>query len=501
MFDTWNYLILIVYMLVLVAVGLRFSGRQKSTEDYFLGGRSLPWLAVGMSMFASITSASSFIGIPGVAYRENIALIVLGFTSPVVVPFLVYIFYPFYRNLGVTTTYEYIDRRYGRPARYTVSGLFCLARLGWLGVVIYSPSLALSVVTGMNLSLCILLIGSIATAYAMLGGISAVIWTDVLQFIMLVGGAIWVGVSLVQEVPGGYSGIMEIASSTSRLDIWEGGLDPFQMTGIAVVISYFFQLMQDYGTDQVAVQRLLTIKDLKGMAKAAFFNSLSDLFIVVLLLFVGTGLFAYFHTFPERLSADVSGDQILPYYIVHALPTGVSGLLLAAIFAAAMSSVDSGVNSLATVIVNDFVKPRRRQAVADQKDLKLARILTAAIGGFALITAFYAVTVGQVLKASQAFLGMFAAPILALFMLGMLTRRTHFRGWLVGLVLAVAASVWVQNFTAVHFIYYFPFCFGICAGVGYLASVVMSGPRPDPELVLWGRGKTVAVSRDSTPQS
>ena len=121
MFDAWNYLILIVYMLVLVAVGLRFSGRQKSTEDYFLGGRNLPWLAVGMSMFASITSASSFIGIPGIAYRENIALIVLGFTSPVVVPFLVYIFYPFYRNLGVTTTYEYIDRRYGRPARYTVS--------------------------------------------------------------------------------------------------------------------------------------------------------------------------------------------------------------------------------------------------------------------------------------------------------------------------------------------------------------------------------------------
>ena len=288
MFDTWNYLILIVYMAVLVAIGLRFSGRQKSTKDYFLGGRNLPWLAVGMSMFASITSASSFIGIPGIAYRENVALIFLGFTSPVVVPFLVYIFYPFYRNLGVTTTYEYIDRRYGRPARYAVSGLFCLARLGWLGVVIYSPSLALSVVTGMNLSLCLLLIGTIATAYAMLGGISAVIWTDVLQFIMLVGGATWVGVSLVQEVPGGYSGIMEIASTTSRLHIWEGGLDPFQMTGIAVVISYFFQLMQDYGTDQVAVQRLLTIKDLKGMAKAAFFNSLSDLFIVALLLFVGT---------------------------------------------------------------------------------------------------------------------------------------------------------------------------------------------------------------------
>ena len=495
MFDTWNYIILFVYMAVLIGIGLRFSGKQKSTEDYFLAGRRMPWLVVGMSMFASITSASSFMGLPGLAYRENVAFIVVGFLSPVVVPFLIWIFYPFYRNLRITTTYEYIGRRFGRGARFVGSGLFCLARLGWLGVVIYSPSLALSVVTGMNLWLAILLIGTVATAYAMLGGIAAVIWTDVLQFMMLVGGAIWVAVTLIMEVPGGWLGIMEIAGDAGHLHIWEGGIDLFRMTGLAVMISYFFQLMQDYGTDQLSVQRLMTIKDSRGMAKAAVFNSLCDLVVVSLLLFVGTGIFAYFHAFPERLIGDLSGDRILPYYIVHALPVGVSGLLIAAIFAAAMSSVDSGVNSLATVIVNDFVKPLRRTAGEERKDLKLARLLTLAIGSLALGTASYVVVIGEILKAATSFLSLFAGPILSLFLLGMLTKRAHFRGWLLGLIPAMAASIWVQNWTAVHFLFYFPFCFGISFGLGYLASFLMSGPTAEPELTLWGRRRAARVSK------
>ena len=455
MFDTLNYIILVVYMAVLVGIGLWFSGKQKGTEDYFLAGRRMPWLPVGMSMYASLTSASAIMGISGLAYRENIAFVVEGFLSVIVLPFLVWIFYPFYRNLAVTTTYEYIDHRYGRSARFAVSGLFCLARLGWLGVVIYSPSLVLSVVTGMNLWLAIFLVATIATAYAMLGGISAVIWTDVFQFVVLVGGALWVAVTLILEVPGGWSGIMEIAGDTGRLHIWEGGIDPFRMTGWAVAISYFFLLMQDYGTDQLIVQRLMTIRDFRGMVKAALFNSFTDLFVVSLLLFVGTGIFAYFHTFPQHLGADIAGDRILPYYIVQVLPAGVSGMLIAAIFAAAMSSVDSGVNSLATVIVNDFVKPLRRKVATDQKDLKLARFLTLAIGALAIGAASYAVAVGEILKAATSFISLFGGPILALFLLGMLTRRAHFRGWLAGSTPAVAASVWLQTWTEVHFIYYF----------------------------------------------
>ena len=154
-FSGINLFILVVYLLALVWVGLRLAGKQNTTEDFFLGGRRMPWLAVAVSMFASLTSASSFLGVPGTAYRENISMVVIGLMSPVVAPILILLFYPFYRKLKVTTAYEYINYRYGESARMCVAGLFCLARLGWLGVVIYSPSLALSVMIGIDLYLSI----------------------------------------------------------------------------------------------------------------------------------------------------------------------------------------------------------------------------------------------------------------------------------------------------------------------------------------------------------
>ena len=490
-FGTLNYVVLFTYLSVMVGVGALFSGKQKTTEEYFLAGRRMPWLVVGMSMFASITSAISYMGIPGTAYREKISLLMMAFLAPIVAPILIFVFYPFYRVLNVTTSYEYVLQRYGQPARLTVSGLFVLARLGWLGAVIYAPSLALSIVTGIPLWLAILLMGILATTYTALGGLSAVLWTDLAQFLILVGGALGVALSLTASVPGGLASIWEIAQTADHVRVIDLQLSLTEMTGIAVVISYFFQLMHDYGTDQVTVQRLLSVKTFRGMAKATIFNAMAELFIVSLLLYVGLGLFAYFQTFPSELAAGITGDRVLPYYIMHALPQGVSGLLITGIFAAAMSSVDSGINSVATVSINDFVRPLRSKPRSEQHDVKLARFLTLLLGSFATVVAFYVSGVGQILKASSAFLGLFGGPILALFLLGMLTRRVNFRGWLIGLVVAVPTTFWLQRGTDLHFVYYFPVCFGLCAGVGYVASLFLGttrgGPLGRPELTVWGR--------------
>ena len=486
-FSRLNLLVLVIYLSALVWIGLRLAGKQRSTEDFFLGGRRMPWLAVGVSMFASLTSASSFLGVPGIAFRENISMVVLGLVSPLVAPLLIVIFYPFYRQLRVTTAYEYVDLRYGRGARLCVAGLFCLARMGWLGVVIYSPALALSVMTGIGLYPAIFLMGIIATAYATAGGLSAVIWTDVLQFTLLAGGAAWVALALIDGVPGGVAQIMALAGESARLDVWQWQLNWFEMTALGAALSYLFQLMQDYGTDQVSVQRLLSVRDARGMAKAAILNSLIDLVLMNVLLFVGLGLFAYFQTFPERLAAGVTGDRILAYYMIHALPDGVSGLLITAILAAAMSSLDSGINSLSSVIMNDFIKPFRRRAVSSRSEVKLARTLTLILGVFAIGAACYTVRIGEILKAASAFLSLFGGPVLSLFLLGMLTRRAHFRGWILGTLPSLAISVWLQNWTEVHFIHYFPIAFGISFSLGYLASLLIHGPRAKPELTLWGR--------------
>jgi len=508
-----NYVILGIYLTAMFAIGLSMAGKQKTTEDYFLAGRSMPWLVVGISMFASLTSAASYMGIPGYGYDHDIAWIALGPVSILMAPFLAWFFYPFYRALGVTTSYEYIDHRFGAVARTAVSGLFLLARLGWLGVVIYAPALALSTVTGMNMFVSIVLMTVLATSYTALGGLSAVLWTDVLQFVILVGGAVWIAVTLVLKVPDGFAGIQAVALEGGHFDALSWNISLFELTLPLAAFSYVWMLMQDYGTDQVTVQRLLAVRRDSGVTKAILFNGLTDLTMMTLLLFIGVGMYAYYQHFPDTGIAELQqktgknqvGDMMLPYYIISVLPTGISGLLISGIFAAAMSSMDSGINTVSTVIVNDFVRPWRRWRGRDEvmnTDVMLARLLTVMLGMFAMIVSFIvALSKTQILAASSTILGLFAGPILALFLLGMLSRRGSFLGWLIGTPLGIAVGTWISfekfgpnDELSVQFLWVFPICFGITFVVGFLASICLGAPPTDPKLTIWGRSELLEES-------
>ncbi len=356
---------------------------------------------------------------------------------------------------------------------------------------VYAPALALAVVTGINIWVAIILMGLLATTYTVLGGLSAVLWTDVAQFVILVGGAIWIAVTLLVGVPGGFSNIWSIAEATNHLPAFNWRFNLYEMTLASAVIMYFVSFMGDWGIDQVSVQRLMAIKDFKGMARAAITNSFILMFNEAILIMTGLGLFAYYYSFPERLTEGIEQDKVLPYYVIQALPNGVSGLLITAIFAAAMSSMDSGINSMATVIVNDFVRPLRRKVATDVQDLRLARILTLVLGTFAVGVACYVSTIEGVLKASATFAGLFTGPVIAMFLLGVITRRTNFVGWVVGAVVGVLVVFWVQNFTGIHFYYYLPFSFGITLVVGYLASSLLGPlfrlPLAENQYTLWGR--------------
>jgi len=488
-FSPLNFAILGGYLAAMLGIGVFFAQRQQTTEEYFLAGRKMPWLVVALSMFASLTSAVTYMGLPATAYQENVALLVVCVISPLVAPFLVWIFYPFYRRLRVTTSYEYIAARFGHRARAAVSALFILARLGWLGTVIYAPALALAVVTGLPLWAAILLMGLIATGYTVLGGITADIWTDVAQFVIMIAGAVWVALTLIHNVPDGLAGILQTARAAGHLQIFEWRFSLFEMSGFVVAVTFFFQLMQDYGTDQTTVQRLMTTPTFRGTALAIGFNALTDFFMIGLLLFIGLGLFAFHGAFPERLPASVSGDTILPYYIIHALPDGISGLLITAIFAAAMSSMDSGISSLATVVVNDFVKPARRKAADDRQDLRLAKLLTLLLGLFATGTAFLIASIGPIIKAYTTIISLFNGPILALFLLGMLTRRAHFAGWAIGAGAAIAATLVLQHVVKAHWVYFFPCSFFTAFIVGWLASRLIARPPAAAALTIGSAGQ------------
>jgi SSS family solute:Na+ symporter len=305
------------------------------------------------------------------------------------------------------------------------------------------------------------MMGLLATAYTALGGLAAVVWTDAIQFVILVGGAIWVAISLANGVEGGAAEILSIAKETGRLHIADWRFNLFAMTGPAVAISFFFQLMQDYGTDQVTVQRLMATGSMKKTIKSVAFNACTDFFIIALLMFIGLGLFAFFRTL--ELPPGITSDKVMPYYIIHFLPQGVSGLLITAVFAAAMSSMDSGINSIATVVINDFAR-----GVGNQ--VRLARILTVVLGILATALAFYVSTIEGILKAFFSFMGMFSAPVLALFLLGVLTKKGTFKGWLAGLAVSLASSIWIQKFTQIHEIYYFPFSFLVTFTIALAAS-------------------------------
>jgi oligopeptide transport system substrate-binding protein len=468
-FGLLNSVILGVYLLGMVLIGFFFMRRQDTTEEYFLASRTMPWIPVAMSMFASLTSAVTFMGLPAQAFRENVSLLMVCIVSPLLVPVLVLVLYPAYRRHGVTTSYEFIGLRFGRAGRTAVASLFILARLGWMGTVIYAPALALSVVTDLPLALSILLMGGMATLYTALGGLAAVIWTDVVQFIILVAGAIWLAADLIVHVPDGVGGILRIASDAGHLHVARWRMSLVEMSGLAVAVSFFLQMMQDYGTDQVTVQRMLAIRKNSGVTKATLFNACTDVFMIALLLFIGLGLFAFYQVNPA-LAPTGSADTVLPHYIIRSLPNGISGLLVSAIFAAAMSSMDSGINSLATVIEHDFIKLFRHGARSERHDVRQARLLTIALGIVATGMAFGITRMGSIIEAFATFMGLFNAPVLALFLLGFVSERARFSAWCAGVPLAVLATLAAKYYAGIHWVYFFPLSFSISFTTGWLLS-------------------------------
>jgi SSS family solute:Na+ symporter len=470
-FGHLNCAVLAVYLTGMVLIGLRFARRQQSAEDYFLAGRNMPWLPVAMSMFASLTSAITFMGLPARAYEENMALLVVCMVSPLLVPILVLVLYPAYRRHGVTTSYEFIGYRYGAAGRTAVSLLFVLARLGWMGTVVYAPALALSVATGLPLHLTIVLMGGLATLYTVLGGLAAVLWTDVVQFLILVAGAVWVAVDLVWREPGGMGHILNVAREAGHLHVVGWRFSLVEMSGLAVAVSFFLQMMQDYGTDQVTVQRMLAIKKPRGVAKAAIFNACTDIVMVALLLFIGLGLFSYYQRYPQ-LAPTGSADSVLPHYIMQTLPAGISGLLISAIFAAAMSSMDSGINSLATVIEHDFIKQFRRRQQSERHDVFQARLLTLGLGILATVLAFGITRMENIIDAFATFMGLFNAPVLALFVLGFVSSHARFWAWSISVVVAVSGTLALKFYVGVHWVYYVPFAFALSFTVTWGLSTV-----------------------------
>jgi len=483
-FSPWDYGTIALYFAVLVSMGIYFSRREGDTEAFFLGGRKIPWWAVGISIFGTSLSSITYVAIPANAYAGNWVAMLSNLGIVLVAPFVVYLFIPQIRKVPIATAYEYLENRFNVAARIYGSLIFILFQLGRMAIVLYIPAIALSAATGLSIPLCIIAMGVLATIYTVLGGIEAVIWTDVIQAAVLLSGALLALYLVVSGVEGGAAAVLSEARAYDKFHMFNWSWDITTSAVWVCVIGQFFTMLYPYTADQTMVQRYLSTADIRDARRAVWTNAAMTIPVSLIFFGLGTALWAFFRTHPGELDPNLTNDAILPLFIMAEFPAGLKGIIIAGIFAAAMSSLDSSMNSLASVLVNDYYR-RFKAGVAEAEALLLARALTVVLGAFGTGVALYLARSEStsLFDTYLKLLGMAGGGLAGVMALGMLTRRAHGWGAITGAVASGGCVYFVNAWNLTHFYMHGAVGFLVAFGVGYGLSVIFpqGGRGSDPE--------------------
>src|SRR5436190_2794455 len=416
-----DWIVCVASLIGITGIGVFFYFRgAKTTKEYFLAGRSMGWLPVGLALMASLTSGIGYLGQPAGAVKYGLITLWSLTAIPLSYPVVVWVFMPFYHRLNVYTPYEYLEQRFHVSVRAMTSAMFIVWRVTWMGAVIYAPSLVMSIVTDNKVPLkySVIAMGVLSTIYAALGGTKAVMWTDVAQFAVMFGGMIMAAGLIVVYVPGGLSEIWGTLHSTGRdrmtanIPGWgeADALSRFRLylytdvTAASLIISATVGKLGNYCVDQALVQRYLTSRDLKTARNGFLCNCFAYSFYIILMAIVGAGLFAFaqHYAFPKALR----NDQVFPYFIANVMPIGAAGLLVSGVYAASMSCLTGGINSVITAMTNDFYNRFKfKRANLDARNLtekeqlhhvRLARIATVVLGGIETVAALYVGQMGDI---------------------------------------------------------------------------------------------------------
>ena len=505
-----DYLIVLVSILAAIAMGMYFSHRQKDTSTYFAGGGKIPAWAVGISIFATLISSVTFLAYPGAAYADNWILLVQGLMVPIVLVALVGIIVPLFRRVIRLSTYEYFERRFGIFARLYSSLAFTLGHFSKAGTVFFLVSMALATFLDINIYTIVLVLGVTIIILTLLGGMEAIVWMDVVQGGLLIGGGIICIMILMFGIDGGPAELFRIASEHNKIDFGPYDWSLSELCFLVMVLNGIFYALQKYGTDQTIVQRYLAAKNDREAKKAAYIGVFMSVPIWALFMFIGTALFAYYHASgAPALPADIKADEVFPYFIAHELPVGIRGLIIAALAAAAISSLDSDLNCISAIAVQDYYL-RFRSHTDDRQQLRFGRWMVALAGAGAIGVACLYITWGGegVLGALFSLYAIFSAGIVGIFLLGLLSRRANKQGLYIGIACAVLFTAYAVltstkvdihgtgvketlldlgewNFT--HHKYMLGvYSHLIVLVVGYLASFLFKTPPAPKELTIYG---------------
>jgi len=465
-----DWTVFVGYLAVIFGLGVWFARGQRDNEDYFVGGRRMNWLAVGISLFATAFSSISFVAYPREAAYEGFYFFVAILCIPLVVtPLLWWLFVPLYIRLGLTSIYEYLEIRFNRTLRRLGTLLFAGYALGWMGSMLYAVGLILQSVLGLGetqRAWVLVGVGLFAIVYTALGGVKAVIWTDVLQALTLGGGVLAVLLLALKQIDGGWATVMALGSEHGRLSLFDMDLDLAKRTTVWSGLAFgVFMYLPGYTASQVTAQRYVCMPSLWAARRALLLHAVTLTAVCLLFFLVGTTLFAYYQQTAGEMPELAREDQILPHFVATCLPqVGLTGVLIAGLFAAAMSTMDSGINSLTAVVVYDWLSGRRLRVGYSRL---LCCLFGACVIGAALIAPYLGEhVIGIITKIAGTFLGL----LLGLFLLGMFVARAGAGAAFAGLVAGTAYLLLVWLTTDVPHWWYGAYTCLPTLGVGTLAA-------------------------------
>jgi SSS family transporter len=472
--------IIVVYLIGITWFGAQFRDTQKSLKDYFLGGRNAPWWAIAFSIVSAETSTLTIIGTPALAFNGNFGFLQVVFGYLLARLLISIVFLPHYFRGEMYTAYELMKVRFGTRIRRLTAGSFLALRALAEGVRVFAISIVVSIILGTGDMLSILVIVLLTLFYTFEGGMTAVIWTDVIQMVLYIAGALVSFFVILQEIPGGWAHVVDVAGGLNKFQIfdfsweWSAAMLGRPYSFWAGLLGGLFLTTASHGTEQLMVQRLLAARS-EGESRAALFGSWIVIFVQFsLFLMIGAMLFVYYQD--NSLTLPKVADQVYPKFIWDKLPVGVAGLIMAAILAAAMSNLSAALNSLASTTVMDFYKPLRPQHT-ESHYLRVARFTTIFWGAVLMGIGVLARQWGSVLEAGLGIASIVYGSLLGVFLLGLLTRRTSETAAMVGMAAGLALMVWVKFGTSIAFTWYVLIGTSATFAVGLLASLVF--PRRD----------------------
>ncbi len=495
-----DILSILLYLGGTMALGIYFSRRNTTTEEYFLGGRSFPGWAIGISLMGTSISSTTFIAFPAAAYVLDWRQLVSTLTIPLVGIFAILFFIPLFRKSRLTSAFEYLGMRFGKGPRLFGAISFLLLQCIRIAKVLFLVAIPVSILSGVQVYYIIIVLGIFVAFYTILGGIDAVIWTDVIQAIVLIGGGLIAATFIIIKLPGGLQQIFEIGGNYHKFSLGSTQWNVNERTFWTVLLLGAFNSLVMFSSDQNNVQRYVASKSTKEARKSVAIFSLISIPTWTLFFFIGTCIFVFFKIYPEPLVGGLEAEQVFPYFIFTKLPPGISGIIIAGAIAAGMSSLDSGINAIATVTITDIYKPFIRKGKSDHYYLKIAKLTTVIvsmlmIGGGLL---FSQIEMESMNDLSWTMASVFTGCVAGVFMIGFFTKRVGNIAVSVAIVLSVLLNIflgisiagWLPKYLTVNIhSYYITVLVNVFfVAIAYSLSFLFTKEKKNISgLTVWGR--------------